>query len=347
MLIVRRLLSLFICVSAVSSPADGAEPAPLFATHDVLQVHIDAPIDTIMRMRDDEEYRDGILQYTDDAGATHTLDVKIRARGKYRRRDDVCQFAPLRLNFKKDQLDGTVFAGQNKLKLVTHCRSRSSYEQYVLKEYLAYRIFQALTDNSFSVRLLRVQWVDSDSPREDPLRYAFVIEDDDRLAERLGMRVAEVRRAGLDELLPSPSSMIAVFQLLIGNTDYSLRAGPADESCCHNAVLFEQAPGRYLPIPYDFDFSGFVDAPYAEPNPKLPIRSVRTRLYRGYCEMNAEIPATLQHFRDRETDIRALLENQEGLEPRTRDRANRFVDKFYDIINNPSRVDRSLTRKCT
>ncbi|HZW58721.1 MAG TPA: hypothetical protein VFE85_00390 [Woeseiaceae bacterium] len=350
MSIARLVCSALICAWMALPPLAAADATdamrPLFAAHRTLAVRIEVPLRDVMQQRDDEEYRDGTFTYT-DAGTQHTLDLKLRARGHYRRQDDVCRFAPLRLNFRKSQLDGTLFAGQDKLKLVTHCQSsRSVYEQYLLKEYLSYRILELLTDASFRVRLLRVQWVDSERPEDVLERYAFLIEDDDHLAERLGSRVAEIPYTGAATLVPQQSALVAVFEYLIGNTDFSLLRGPAEDTCCHNAVLIEQAGGRYLPVPYDFDFSGLVSTPYAKPSPKMSIRNVRTRLYRGHCEVNDQLPQVLQVIRERRHDIAELIATQDGLSSSMRKRAALYIDDFFKAISSPSRVERNLVKRC-
>lgn len=330
-----------------SVSADAGDIPRLFSDHSVLDVQIDAPLTTLMREQPEEEYLDGTFSYTDAGGATHTFDLKLRTRGKYRRQKRTCNFSPIRLNFKKDQVANTDFAGQDKLKLVTHCQNRrSNYEQLVLREYLAYRILQTLTDKSFGARLLRITYNDIESD-DSMTKFGFVIEDDDAIGERLGMQAAEV--TGIDRSLLDArhTNLVSVYQYLIGNTDFSVIAGPKDDTCCHNAVLFGlhgQAP--YTPIPYDFDFSGLVDAPYADPNPKFKIRSVRTRLYRGRCSNNQYLPETLQHFRDKQAEIMALVDELDGLSERDRRDVSKYLDEFFEIISDQKQVDRRITRRC-
>src|SRR5690606_26257310 len=93
------------------------------------------------------------------------------------------------------------------------------------------------------------------------------------------------------------ASLVAVFEYLIGNTDFSMVHGARDDDCCHNIVPFSREGQDYLIIPYDFDFSGLVNAAYASPNPELPIRSVTRRLYRGLCEQNPYLESSLGKFR--------------------------------------------------
>jgi hypothetical protein len=132
---------------------------------------------------------------------------------------------------------------------------------------------------------------------------------------------------------------------LIGNTDFSPIAG-ADNECCHNYVLFGNDIDSMIAVPYDFDQSGFVDAPYAAPNPRFGIRSVRQRVYRGRCVNNEHVPASLRRFRDRRDSIYALVNEQEGLQSSVRENLVRYIDDFYELINNPKDVERRIVKRC-
>jgi hypothetical protein len=140
--------------------------------------------------------------------------------------------------------------------------------------------------------------------------------------------------------------LTSVFQFFIGNTDFSPLAGPPGENCCHNYVLFDGGEDFIRAIPYDFDQSGFVDAPYAEPDRTLKLRSVHTRLYRGRCANNERIQESLQLFREKKPGIQALITEQEGLSRQVRNRLVRYTDDFYKTIDDPRRIERYLLRKC-
>lgn len=334
------------CVLVASLRPAAAQEQPLFAEESVLAVTIAAPLSAVQKERDSGEYYDGALRYTAADGSERVLDIKLRARGRYRRQAKTCRFPPIRLNFRTKQLDGTVFAGQDKLKLVTHCRTGNEhFEQQLLKEYLAYRFLQTLTDHSFRTRLLRVRWQDSEDPSEDFEHYGFLIEDEDLLGERIGMTPGDVERTKVARLDGEQAALVGLFQYLIANTDFSMIAGPKNETCCHNVVLYDKC-GSFVPIPYDFDFSGFVDAPYAEPNPRFKMKSVRTRRYRGRCEHNELVDSTIAKFRERRDAIFGLIANQQGLSDRERRDSQRYIEKFYDVIDDPRKVERLIVRKC-
>jgi hypothetical protein len=344
------LLPLVLALAFAPLPVrtDEIGAQPLFASQETLKVRIEAPFSTLMRERSDTEYVDGTLSYTDASGNEQLLDLKLRARGKYRMQRSTCDLPPVRLNFRKKQVMGTEFAGQDKLKLVTHCENRGTrYEQGVLKEYLAYKFLNALTPLSFGARLLHVDYVDTERGETDT-RYSFVIEDDDRLAERIGAEPVKLPRLSYEGLNGQYANLVAVFEFMIGNTDFSMVVGARNDNCCHNTVPFSiegEGEGNYV-IPYDFDFAGLVNASYAKPNPKLPITRVVQRLYRGLCVHNSHLDGTLQQFQDKREVFREMVSSLEGLDDKTRERALQYIDGFYKIIDDDSSVQRHLVRKC-
>jgi hypothetical protein len=339
------LATLAFASASGAESADSKDPAPLFRNNDVLEVTITAPIRLIMRDRSDSEDTQGTLTYEDPEAGETTLDIGIRTRGRFRRQADVCPFAPLRLNFRKTK--GTLFAKSNKLKLVTHCRSGSNvYTQIILKEYLAYRILNTLTDNSFRVRLLRVTYVDSSNGKEVDTNYAFLIEHRNQLAKRIGREVSSAERTVVSALDGPETNISSLFQYMIGNTDFSPIKGVPGQRCCHNYVLLEKEDDKLLSVPYDFDVTGIVDAPYAVPNPRFRLRNVKQRLYRGRCANNEYLETTMQLFTDRRNAIYGLLDTVPDLSGTNIRKVSRFMDEFYETIDSPKRVDRYIVEKC-
>ncbi len=338
---------LFAATGSTAFAQPGASESPLFTNQYTLHIRIEGPLSTLKRKRSNKDYLDGKISYTDDSGAVHEFDLKFRTRGNYRRRRSTCHFPPVRLNLKKKQVQGTEFAGQNILKLVSPCKpSRAKYEQYVLKEYLAYKILQLHTPYSFRTRLLKITWVDTDKKNQTMEKYAFVIEHKNQLADRLGVTVAEIQGTRHSRLDRAQASIASVFQYLIGNTDFSLVKGAKDDSCCHNGVLVSKGGSAFFPIPYDFDFAGVVNASYADPNPKFRLNSVTRRLYRGNCSVNAELGTTISMFAQRKDAVFELIRAQKGLTDRERKRTLAFINKFYVELADQSRIKSKFSRVC-
>ena len=263
------LFIVLLVVPMVSAPA--AEPAPLFQSQEPLAITLTGPFRQIDRERDKAEEYEGTLSYQSTGGQDTTLDANLEVRGNYRLRSDVCRYSQLWVDLKRRQVPGTLFAGQNRLKLVVQCRPADRYAAYVIKEYLAYRMFDQLTDIGFHVRLVNVTYNDSDNTGESRTHLGLLIENKDTVAERFDTDTVEVNRVRASELEPEQATLVALFMMMIGNTDFSLAAGPEGDECCHNAKLLVN-DGAYLPVPYDFDGSGFVNATYAaDPNPSLQV----------------------------------------------------------------------------
>jgi len=330
--------------AAIAARAD--DPIPLFQDDLLLEVEIEGPFRMLAAERPEEEELPGELRYTTADGSVVELDVALRTRGQLRQEERICKFPPLRLNFRKSQVAGTLFELQDKLKLVTHCQNSSKhYEQAVVSEYLAYRIFNLLTDRSYRARLLNVRYIYTDD--DDRLqKYAILIEDADQLAERLGAETAAAHGMSVRQIHPEDLNLTSVFQYMIGNTDFSPIASDPTGTCCHNQTLLVREGQLHYTVPYDFDLSGLVDAPHGFANPRFKLRSPRQRLYRGRCVNNDYLPATLELFRQRRDDIENLIQNQAELDQGHRKSMLSFISDFYETIDNPKKVRNRLIEKC-
>lgn len=327
------------------SPAD----APLFAGHEPLKMVLRAPFDDLFDNRsDDAPELPASMTYVSDTGDSVHLELDVELRGNTRRQRSTCSFPPIRLDFPRSRVSGTVFAGQNRLKLVTQCReSREEYGQYVLLEYLIYRAYNQLTDKSFRVRLLEVTYEDTQGEMDRLTRDAFLIEDDGDVAARHGLDLLEIPEVHPSYMDPRTLNLVEVFQYMIGHTDWSaFQAEPDEDECCHNVKLIGTLQGPIFPVPYDFDFAGLVNARYAEVNERLGLRSVRDRLYRGLCRPEEFLATTLQHFNVHQDAIMLLFAQQQGLTDRSRRNAIEYLEEFYEIINDPGRVNREFVRTC-
>jgi hypothetical protein len=327
----------------LSAPAAAQAPEPLFAANDPIHIVIQAPIGSLGRNRSNNAAIGGTL--TDPGG--QSLPINLELRGITRRTSDICDFPPVRVTFTAPPPATSLFAHQHRLKLVTHCRNAASFQQYVLLEYAAYRMFNVLSPRSFRVRLANIDYVGTDA-RPIVSRVGFLIEDLKDVAARNGTKETHgpERIPGAD-LNPADSARYALFQHMIANHDWSMRAGPAGEDCCHNAKLIGPlAPGMTVPIPYDFDFSGFVNAPYATPPEELRIASVRNRVYRGYCAHNAAVIAAAREFRAARPQLIGTITSTPGLDPRTQQRAIAFLDPFFADIATDQSVGAKLINRC-
>ena len=207
-----------------------AESRPLFGTAEPLTMTLTANFNVVNKDRSEKSTKryPATLEVSGDGGRAKPLDVRLGTRGHFRLRASSCGFVPLRVEFMKEDAAGTVFQGQKALKLVTHCRNAGAYEQYTLREYLVYRIFNLLTPRSFRARLARVTYVDSVSGKPTVTRCGMFIEDDDDVARRMEGRIAELPNALFDDLdrggaaAKDSLTLMALFEYMIANTDFSI-----------------------------------------------------------------------------------------------------------------------------
>ena len=333
-----------------SVPAESVPVQPLFHSRTILDVRLAGEIRTIVRdigkhvgdnEFEGEEEHPAVWSFS-DGDTTYAFDVQVKTRGHFRRQRRNCNFPPLRINFKKGQVAGTVFENQDKVKLVTHCQDkRKEYEQFVLQEYLMYRTYNLLTDMSLRARLLRITYVDTTGARDSLTRYGFLLEDEDVMAARNGGALSDMEPGRVHplDLEYRTTVLMSLFQYMHLNTDWSI-------SGLHNIEILGPIDGMAYPVPYDFDWSGIINTPYAKPDQSLRIRTVRDRVYRGFCRSETEFQEGFAKFNVVRDDIYQLYATQEGLEERRLRKIQQDLDKFYEIINDPGKVRREILGTC-
>ena len=317
------------CASSALMARAPSPPTPLFDSDAPIRVVIKGPMASLASNRAEVPRT-----------ATMTVDgvaypVTLTPRGITRKTSDICDFPPLRVELTQPPPKGSLFDHQKKLKLVTHCKRAPDFQQKVLLEYSAYRLFNLITPLSFRARLANIDYLD-DSGRPYVSRVGFFIEDFGDVAKRNGMKVAHMGpRVPVTQLDAAAGARFAVFEYMISNYDWSMRAGPQGDDCCHNGRLLTAAAGApLLPIPYDFDYSGLVDAPYSGPPEGIPIDNVRQRTYRGYCAHGAQAHALAAQLAPRRAEFTGLFATIPGLDQRNQGRAANYIQGFFSDLDS-------------
>lgn len=325
----RTRVCLTTMLAFAGSTAFAKEPKPLFASDAPIHITIQGPMSSLASNR-----------ATVPRPATMTVDgvvypITLTPRGITRKRTETCDFPPLRVELTRPAPPGSLFQGQHKLKLTVFCKRSADFQQKVLLEYSAYRLYNLMTPQSFRARLANVDYVDENG-RPYISRVSFFVEDFGDVAKRNRMSVAKMPDTISGALLdPVASARFAVFEYMISNYDWSMRAGPRGVACCHNSRLMRSAPdAQVIPVPYDFDFSGLVDAPYAGPPEGVPIDSLRQRTYRGYCAHIAQARAFAAQLSPRRAEFLGLFATIPGLDPREQSKAESYLQGFFADIDN-------------
>jgi len=283
-------------------------------------------------------YHPILMKYIMPNGETDSLNIRVKTRGHFRRQRENCKTPPLLLNFDSAQIQSNqLFADQKKIKLVTPCIDH----KYVLREYLIYKIYQLITENSFHVRLVKLCFEDSIKGKKTKDQYGILLENHNLLADRLQAQLFKRINTRPERIIRQEFLNMAVFQYLIGNTDWSIQY-------LHNIKLIsiKEKPGL-IPIPYDFDHAGLVNAPYAKPTEELRMASIRQRRYRGYCiEDMREFQPTFDLFNKLKSDIYDIYTNNPLLEEKYIKQSLKYLDEFYQTINNPKLASKAFQYPC-
>jgi len=323
--------------AAMRERKEAAERLPLFASHEPLVLTLKGDFKAVNRERNENSATRFPAALSIGADSPVPMPVELGSRGHFRLRQGSCSWVPLRVHFRKNDVAGTVFEGQSSLKLVTHCRDNDDFEQHVLREYLPYRIYGLVSPIAFRARLAKITYVDQ-AGKPMTTRYGMFLEDDGDVAKRAMARSIDLPRIQFKDLEQDSLTTMAVFEFMIANTDVSILK-------LHNVKLMVTEQRVISPVPYDFDFSGLVDTPYSNPDPKLGIASVRDRVYRGPCRTAAEFEPVLETFRAKKAGVLALFDSLPDLHPGYRKAARSYLEDFYTSIDR-SRVKRTLVDGC-
>lgn len=312
------------------APKKPFKPSALFGSDSVVTLTLVADFPAIFAERDTLHPKrfPGVVR-VGAPGAEQSVPVELHTRGHFRLRRDQCNFPPLRVVFDKGTKQ-TVFDDQGGLKLITHCANSSKdHEQYVLREYLAYRAHALVTPGSFRVRLARVRYVPSRDTTKVIERYAFFLEGEKEMARRMGGKLLEAKHARYTDIADSAMAL-SMWEYFVGNTDWSL-------SALHNVRLVERGAAEVTAVPYDFDFSGFVGTRYATPDPRLGIRTVRDRLWRGPCTTTEEVRRASAPFLAQRAALEQLPRTLPEIDGGWAGSAQQYIRDFFDELKDPAR----------
>jgi hypothetical protein len=266
--------------------------------------------------------------------------MRLKARGQFRRSH--CNLAPFWLNIRKADVKNQHLQDINRVKIVTHCNGSKAYGDYVLKEYLCYKIYNIISPISFRVRLVRMTYVDTGRKSKVSEGWAFMIEPERVLAKRFGALVVKKDSLVTGLMRPEEMDLVALFQYMIGNADYSV-AGR------HNLKILGM-PGfgtqGYTPVPYDFDYTGLVNAHYAVPGENLRINSVRERYYLGPCREDEAFIAAIEHINQYREEILQLVDDFEKLDSKYKKELIAYLEDYFALAGSFNELTSSLKRTC-
>jgi hypothetical protein len=330
-LLVASALLFFLHCQVANGQSAGLSKTEFFKDTSTLDVNITTGLNRLFKQKENEGY-----QYTANFstklpdGTTVDEPILLEVRGHFRK--DYCYIPPLRIIFKAEK--NSVLNPLGSLKLVSKCKLTPADEQYLLKEYVTYKIYNLLTDMSFRVRLLNINWIDSEDRAKKVTEHAFLMEDIKDLAERNNCIDAKDMRP-TEATNRRQMTIVALFQYMIGNTDWSVAVN-------HNIRLIQsKIDSLHKPyaVPYDFDYAGLVNTDYAVPDERLGTESVKERVYRGFPRTMGELNDVLDMFRNQKDSMYALINNFDLLNGRSKKEMCSYLDEFFDLIKNQEKVN--------
>ena len=304
--------------------------AVFFNSPDPVELTLVSDFKRLKSKRQKKVYQPATVTFTLPGGTPITEPIELAARGEFRR--TTCVMPPMILSFKNPK--APKLSSLKKMKLVSGCAPNSFDEELVLKEYLVYKMYNMLTDFSFGVRLTKVTFKDVLNKTKEYSQYGFLIEDVDDMAKRNNCR--EYEKAVLNGALTDRQQMtlVSMFQYMIGNTDWSL---PNKHNLRFVQLLTDTVSYPYI-VPYDFDYCGLVNAPYAVPQPEFGIEKVTDRYYRGMARAKEEVDPLIQLFKEKREFMTALIQNFTLLKKSVRDNMIYYLDSFYKDLDDKRKV---------
>jgi hypothetical protein len=324
----RGMINKFLTVLyifCISANLSADEPDPLFMSDEVIKIELRSDFTRIIGDRTEiKEYQPAELEYQLKKGNRVILPVRIKARGNFRLNPDNCSFPPLMINFENSNTSNTLFENQGKLKLVTPCQD----EEDLLEEYVVYKMYNLVTDMSFRTRLVIISYYDTGTDKKLFTRYSFFIENEDRIAKRIDSEIIE-KEITADEIERENIKKMSVFQYMIGNIDWNITA-------MKNIILMQPEKGERNPyaIPYDFDFSAFVDAKYTLHKGLEEDKMESRRVFRGICLSIVEYNTVFDMFRKLRPSFESEIIKHKAISDESKEKLIIFINSFYSVINN-------------
>ena len=312
----------------------------LFTKDEILDLSLRFDMTHYTREKPKDEYLDAILTYHINKQDSINKEVRLKSRGEMR--NGYCNFPPIRLNFKKTEFQKADLSKIEKLKLVTHCQYGN--EEYLFKEFLIYKLYNVLTDTSFRVRMVRIEYINTFKKSKPINTYAFFIEPVEILAERINSFPINSLALSQKNIVPEMMDRMAIFNYMIGNTDWSV---PNQHNCKILTSPGFNNSALGMVVPYDFDYSGFVDADYAIPYEPLGLESVRERRYVGICRTEDVFINALKEFSEKKDAFYKVINEFQFLDEKEKSKIIHYLDSFYSEFDKYNSIVNKILKECS
>jgi hypothetical protein len=269
-------------------------------------------------------------------------EIGLRTRGIFR--NQYCAFAPIELNIKKANFGYSDLDKVSKLKLVPQCSFNKVNEDYVLREYLAYKLFNVLTDTSFRVRLLTINYLDSKKDRKPIKQFGFIIEPMEMMTARLHCMPIKSKTLNQKSIIPRVMDRLSIFNFMIGNYDWSV---PGQHNVQILKSLNFDPTGLCIAIPHDFDWTGLVNPPYAIPTEEVGTENVRERKFVGVCRSKEAFSKDLDIFLAKKEEFYKVINEFPYITQKVKKDIIDYLNGFFDqLVGKRENILYNLVNTC-
>lgn len=346
--VVILIISLFnggngVSLAQTTIPDTSKKSFRLFEDDKIIEITLRFDLTTFMKSKPKDEYLKANITIHLSKTDSLNKDIGLKTRGIFR--NQYCAFAPIELNIKKAGFGYSDLDKISKLKMVPQCSFNKINEDYVLREYIAYKLFNVMTDTSFRVRLLKVNYIDTQKKRKPIIQYAFFTEPAEMLAARTNCVPVKMKTINQKSIVPRIMDRLAIFNFMIGNYDWSVPG-------LHNVIViksqgYDPNGGLGIAIPHDFDWTGLVNANYAIPAEEVGIESVRERKFFGICRPKEVFRKDLDMFLGKKAEFYRVITDFPYLTNQAKKDMTVYLDGFFNqLTGNKDVILYNLTNTC-
>lgn len=310
----------------------------LFESNEMLDIKMEFSIKDLRKESNDSTFVEEVVWVKNEAGEWVEMPIELRVRGNFRLNN--CYYPPLRMKIKKKNRKGTIFEENKGIKIVFPCSRSNNSDAYIAKEFMAYQLFEEVSEYVFETRMMRITFINEDKKGNEEFLIGFLLEDDDDVADRFDGEIIKDKKILGTLLEELPAVRHDFFQMMIGNTDFS-------GLFQHNSKTMLLPGEKLIPLAYDFDMTGLVNPPYAQVSNLVEIESVTDRLYRGFCRDRSVFMTVREEFLEKESRIYDVVDSYEDLLSSSEfKQCRRFIEEFFYILKNDKAFEKQIVLAC-
>jgi hypothetical protein len=320
---VALIVAIFGCTTVTSVFAQEKKPSSIFeylTQKEAVHLKLSTDLTKMNGARASDDYQPAI--FTDQDGKKWK--VEIKTRGKFRRKNGY--FPPLKIKFSKKDLEAQGLSDHNDVRVSLPFYEDDKGNDLIVREYICYRMYEHLTPASVRARLVRLTLSDSHVESWKHEIYTIFMEDDDELEKRLNVKEEEIYGLEPDSLISTQAALTCAYNYFIGNADFEV-AG------MRNVKLMRGLDGgKIILIPYDFDFSGVVNAPYSKPASMSGLKTIKQRFLMADGLKSEHLRRAFLVLQKESSNLKRISQSK-YLKSTSQDEVWNYLQSFYNNLS--------------